>query len=133
MVFPSNENRSPEVIKAPIQFVPNLGQGFMNSSCNVQGTGSKYRNTFKRGVEMQKKTNFQYPIGRLQNEIGMNGPAIISIFRGKDPADLYSHLRKAWENLGEEVQEMINDFSSTTRKSEIIPFWRQKDLSYTPE
>ena len=41
MVFPSSENRSPEVIKAPIQFVPNLGQGFMNSSCNVQWTMPK--------------------------------------------------------------------------------------------
>ena len=63
----------------------------------------------------------------------MNGPAIITVFWGKNPADLYAHARKDWEMLGEEVREMINYLSSTTRKFEKIPFWRQKDLSYTPK
>ena len=95
--------------------------------------GMKYRKTFGRAVEMQKEANFKYPVNRFQGGIGMNGPVIITIFWGKNPADLYTHLAENWENLGEEVQKMINDFSSTTRKFEKIPFWRQKDLSYSPE
>ena len=96
-------------------------------------TGSKYRNTFKRTVEMQKKANFEYPIRRFQSDIGMNGPAIITIFWGKNRADLNNQVEKIWENLGEEVQEMINDFSSTTRKFEKIQFRHLKELSYSPE
>lgn len=96
-------------------------------------TGGKYRKTFRKGVDMQKKTNFDYPIYRLQSDIGMNGPAIISIFWGKNPADLYAHMQKNWNNLGEEVQSMINDFGSTTRKFEKIPFWYQPEMSYSPE
>jgi len=96
-------------------------------------TGMKYRNTFKRAIEMEKKANYEYPIYRFQNDIGMNGPAIITVFWGKNTADLYTHLAKDWEILGEEVQEMINDFSSTTRKFEKIQFWYQKDLSYSLE
>ena len=82
---------------------------------------------------MDRKGDFEYPIIRMQSDIGMNGPAIITVFWGKNPADLYAHARKDWEMLGEEVREMINYLSSTTRKFEKIPFWRQKDLSYTPK
>lgn len=96
-------------------------------------TGWKYRNTFKKAIEMDKKANFDYPISRFQPVFGMNGPAIITIFWGKNIADLYNHAEKDWEILGEEVREMINDFSSTTRKFEKIPFWYQKDMSYSTE
>ena len=37
MVFAHHKNRPIEVIKAAIQFVPNLGQEIMNPSWNVQG------------------------------------------------------------------------------------------------
>jgi hypothetical protein len=96
-------------------------------------TGWKYRNAFKRAIEMNKKAKSEYPIYRLQSDIGMNGPAIITVFWGKNEADLNTHQDKNWENFGEEVQEMINDFRSTTRKFEKIPFWFQKDLSYSLE
>jgi len=96
-------------------------------------TGSKYRNAFKQGVEILKKAKSEYPIYRFQSDIGMNGPAIITVFWGKNEADLNTHQDKGWENFGEEVQEMFNDFSSTTRKFEKIPFWYQKDLSYSSE
>ena len=96
-------------------------------------TGGKYRNTFKKGVEMQKKANYDYPIFRFQAEVGMNQPALISVFWGKDAADLYAHMNKNWENLGEEVQSMINDFDSTTRKFEKIPFWFMSEISYSAQ
>ena len=38
IIAPISFYRPLEVIKAAIQFVSNLGHGFMNSSCNVQGT-----------------------------------------------------------------------------------------------
>lgn len=98
------------------------------------GTDGKYRNAIKQAVEIHKKTNFEYPIPVFTGELGMNSrPAYITIFWGKNQADLYTHSGEAWENLGEEVQEMINDLSSTTRKFEKIPFWLQKELSYSPE
>ena len=96
-------------------------------------TGGKYRKTFRKAVKMQKESNFDYPVSRLLPETGMNGPAIISVFWGKNPADLYAHMQKNWDNLSEEVQSMINDFPSTTRKFEKIPFWYQPDMSYSPE
>jgi hypothetical protein len=92
-----------------------------------------YINAFKQANDIHKKSNYEYPIATFKGDIGMNRPAIITVFWAKNPADLYAHTGKAWESLGEEVQTMINDFSSTTRKFEKIPFWRQKDLSYTPE
>jgi hypothetical protein len=101
---------------------------------NKTGTDEKYRNAIKQGVDIHKKTNFEYPISTFRADIGMNNrPAFITIFWGKNPADLYTHVGKGWESFGEEVQKMINDFSSTTRKFEKIPFWRQKELSYSPE
>jgi hypothetical protein len=96
-------------------------------------TGMKYRKAQKRAVEMQKKAKSQYPVHTFQVGIGMSRPAYITVFRGKNATDLYTHLDKVWENLGEEVQGMINDLNSTTTKSERTPFWRQNDLSYTPE
>jgi hypothetical protein len=97
------------------------------------GTLDQYTNAFKLATEIAKKENFEYPFGRFQNDIGMNDPAIMSVFRGKNPLDLYTQLFKDWEMLGEEVQEMINDLSSTTRKFEIITFWSLKELSYSAE
>ena len=97
------------------------------------GTWDQYTNTFKLATKIAKKQNFNYPFGRFSNDIGMNGPAFISVFLGKNPPDLYAQLFKDWEILGEEVQEMINDLSSTTRKFEKIPFWSLKELSYSPE
>ena len=102
-------------------------------SYNKPGTGMKYRNAYKRAVEMQKKANYEYHISRYQADIGMISPAIISVHWGKNPADLYTHKEKAWDNLGEEVHEMFNELSSTTIKIKKIPFWYQKDLSYSPE
>ena len=96
-------------------------------------TGGKYRNAFKQAVDIHKKSNYEYRIATFKDDIGMSGPAIITVFWAKDPADLYTHTGKAWESLGEDVQTMINDFRSTTRKFEKIPFWRQKELSYSPE
>jgi len=61
------------------------------------------------------------------------GSSYISVFWGKDVADLYTHQDKAWELLGEEVQQMINDLDPFRRKFEKIRFWYQKDLSYSLE
>lgn len=78
------------------------------------GTNEKYVKAFKQAVDIHKKTNFEYRIARFSGDIGMNSrPAYITVFWGKNPADLYTHTGKAWESLGEEVQAMINDFSST--------------------
>jgi len=100
---------------------------------NKTWTGWNYRNTFKKAIEMDKEANFDYPITRFQSDIGMKGPAIITVFWGKNMADLYNHAQKDWEILGDDVREMINNFDSTTRKFEKIPFWFQKDLSNIPE
>lgn len=98
------------------------------------GTDEKYTSAFKQAVDIHKKTNFEYRIGTFRADIGMNiRPAYITVFWGKNPADLYAHTGKGWESFGEEVQKMFNDFRSTTRKFEKIPFWRQNDLSYSPE
>jgi len=96
-------------------------------------TGWTHRNTFKQTIKMIKESNAEYPIFRFQGDIGMNGPAIITLFWGKNRADLASHRRENWESLGDEGQNMINDLSSITRKIETIPFWRLKELSYSPE
>ena len=96
-------------------------------------TGWKYRNTFQKANEMSAKANFEYPIHRFRSDVGMNGPAIITIFWGKNAADLYAQSSKNWSILGEEVQNMIRDFRSTTRKFEKIPFWYQKDMAYSAE
>jgi hypothetical protein len=96
-------------------------------------TARQYRNAFREGVERQKKANLEYPIGRFRGDIGMNNPVFITVFWGKNVADLYAHLNKIWENLGEEVQGMINDLESTTSKSKKIPFWYQKEFSYSSE
>lgn len=95
--------------------------------------GWNYRNTFKQTIEKTNESNAEYPIARFQADIGMNGPAIITVFWGKNPADLYAHRSKNWEDLGDEGQKMINDLKSTTRKIDKIPFWYLKELSYTPE
>ena len=59
--------------------------------------------------------------------------AFISVFWAKDQADLYAHIAEDWGILGEEVQEMINDLSSTINKFEKIQFWYMEDSSYSPE
>jgi hypothetical protein len=96
-------------------------------------TGSNYREAFKQANDIQKKANFEYPYYVFQADIGMNGPAIITVFWGTSPSDLYNHTDKAWQNLGEEGQKIIQDLNSTTRKFEKITFWSLKDLSYSPE
>ena len=97
------------------------------------GTGSEFNNFFKRAIEMDQKANFEYPIFRFQSDIGMSGPAIITLMWGKNPADLYAHTSEDGEILGEEMLEMWNDLKSQKRKSEKIPFWHLKELSYSPE
>jgi hypothetical protein len=94
------------------------------------GTGEKYREAFKQAIIMNEKEHFDYPISRFQSDIGMNGPAIVTVFWGKNPSDLYNHVEKDWEILGEEVRAMIDDFRSTIRKFEKIPFWYQEELSF---
>lgn len=98
----------------------------------LTGETNKYWSVFKKASEMQKKANFDYHISRYQADVGMNSPALISVFWGKSPADLYAHSEKAWDNLGEELQKKIKELRSTTRKFEKIPFW-SLDLSYSPE
>lgn len=98
------------------------------------GTGSEYRKAFKQAADIRKKANFKYPTGTLQSDIGMNGgSSYISVFWGKDVADLYLQYNKAWELLGEEAQQMINDLNPLRRKFEKIRFWYQEDLSYSIE
>lgn len=97
------------------------------------GERGKYRGVFRRASEMHEKSNFAYPILRCHADIGMNSPAIITVFWGKNLIDLYTHIEKGWDNFGEEVQGMINSLDQTTRKFEKIPFWYQEELSYTPE
>ena len=97
------------------------------------GTGEKYREAFKQAIIMDDRANFEYPISRFHSDIGMNGPAIVTVFWGKNAADLYSHVEKDWEILGDEVRKMIDDFRHNTRKFERIPFWYLKDLSFTIE
>ena len=83
---------------------------------------------------MQKKANFEYPIGALHSDIGMNGgSSYIIVFWGKDEADLYNHFNEIKENLDEVAAEMIGELNAVRRKFKKIPFWYQKDLSYTPE
>ena len=97
-------------------------------------TGGKYRRAFKSSNEMQKKATFEYPIGALHSDIGMNGgSSYIRVFWGKDEADLYNHFNEIKENLDEVAAEMIGELNAVRRKFEKIPFWYQKDLSYTPE
>ena len=94
----------------------------------------KFRKAFRQAVEMQEKANSEYPTNTLHSDIGMNGgSSYISAFSGKDEADLYTHQAKAWESLGGETQQMIRDLTPIRRKFEKIPFWYQKELSYTPE
>lgn len=102
---------------------------FYNSTWSVW----KYTEAFKQGVETSKKTNLEYPVLRFQGEIGMNSPNIITVFWGKDPADLHAHRNQIWKNMDPETQNMFNDLASTTRKFETISFWHQEDLSYSPE
>lgn len=65
---------------------------------------------------------------------GMNNrPAYITIFWGKNPVDLFVHSGESWEILGEEVQNIFNDLSSTTRKLEKNSFWYMKELSCSTE
>ena len=97
-------------------------------------TGSEFRKAFKQVADIRKKANFEYPTGILQSDIGMNGgSSYISVFWGKDVADLYTRQNKAWELLGEEVQQMILDLVPLRRKFEKISFWFQEDLSYSLE
>ena len=96
-------------------------------------TGSEYRKAIKQVKDMQNKVNFEYPYYVFQADIGMNGPAIITVFWGKSPSDLYNHTDKAWQNLGEVGQKMIQDLNLVTRQFEKITFWNRKDLSYSPE
>jgi len=97
-------------------------------------TGSEYRKAFKQAADIRKKANFEYPTGTLQSDIGMNGgSSYISVFWGKDVADLYNHQDKGWELLGEEVQQMILDLVPLRRKFEKISFWFQEGLSYSLE
>lgn len=97
------------------------------------GTGGKYREAFKQAIIMEDKANFEYPISRFQSDIGMKGPAIVTVFWGKNAADLHNYVEKDWEIIGDEVRAMINDFRHSTRKLEKIPFWYEEDLSYIIE
>ena len=97
-------------------------------------TGMQYRKAIKYCVEKQKKANLEYPIWTFKSDIGMNGgSSYIRVFLGKDIVDLNSCLGKMWENLGEEGQKMSKDLTPVRRKFEKIPFWYQKELSYTPK
>ena len=49
------------------------------------GTQEKYTNAFRQGIEINRKGDFEYPILSLQSDIGMNAPAIISVFMGTNP------------------------------------------------
>ena len=91
------------------------------------------RNAYKQITEKLKLSNAEYPIGRFQGDIGMNGPVIITVFWGKDAADLNVHKNKTWVDYGEEGQKLLQDLNPITRKIEIIPFWFQEKLSYSPE
>ena len=103
-------------------------------SYNKPWTGMKFRKAFKQAAEMQKNVNFEYPISVAHSDIGMNGgSSFILEFWGKDVADLYNHQAKSWENLGEEIQQIIKDLEPVRRKFEKIPFWYQEEMSYTPE
>ena len=81
----------------------------------------KFRKAFKAATEVYQNTNFDYPVGTLQSDIGMKGGAsYIRIFWGKDVADLHTHRAKAWDNFAEEVQQTINDLAPYRRKIETI-------------
>jgi len=97
-------------------------------------TGMKFRKAFKATTEVYQNKNFDFAVGTLRSDIGMNGgSSYIRVFWGKDVADLYTKQNKAWESLGEEVQQMIKDLTPLRRKFERIPFWYQKELSYIAE
>jgi len=97
------------------------------------GTWDQHTKVFKSATEIAKKEKFEYPFGRFSNDIGMKGPAFISVFWGKNPPDLNTQLFKDWDRLGVEVQEMINGLNSLSRRFEKIPFWYMEDSSYSPE
>lgn len=97
-------------------------------------TDMKFRQAFRQAVKIRENTNFNYPAGTMQSDIGMNGgSAYISVFWGKDVADLHANQAKGWEVLGEETQQLIGGLVPYRRKFEKIPFWYQEELSYTPE
>jgi hypothetical protein len=98
----------------------------------ASGEGMKYFETSKLVNETYKKINYDYPVSIFQGDIGMNRPNFFSVFWGKNPPDLYAHQRNSWENFDSELKNRIGD-NSATRKFEIIPFWYQEDLSYSPE
>jgi hypothetical protein len=116
---------------------PVMGEDLLYAEWWIQhiknGTMSTYANTFDMAVEKNKAAGIEYPIGRFEVTLGMEKPAIFTVFWGKNQADLYAHLTKVWETLGPEVQDMINNFEETNRKSSRIQFWVQPELSYQPE
>ncbi len=116
---------------------PVIGEDLLYAEWWIQhienGTMSTYAKTFDMAVERNKAAGLEYPIGRFEVILGMEKPAIFTIFWGKDQADLYTHLTKVWETLGPEVQGMINDFDETRRRSSRIQFWVEPELSYSPQ
>lgn len=97
-------------------------------------TGMHFRKALQNAAEIRKNNNFEYPTAVLQSDIGMHGgSSYISVFWGKNEADLHLHQDKAWELLDEESQQMIIDLVPLRRKYEMISFWYQKDLSYSLE
>ena len=116
---------------------PVMGEDLLYAEWWIQhiknGSMSIYAKTFDLALEKNKAAGLTYPIGRFEVVLGMEKPAIFTVFWGKDPADLHAHLKKVWDALGPEVQEMINDFDEISRKSTRIQFWVQPELSYQPE
>lgn len=103
-------------------------------SYNKPYSGMKFRKAFKHAVDMREQLNSEYPSGSLYGDIGMNGgECYIKVFWGKNPADLHTTQSETWNSFGEEVHQVIRDLQPSRRKFEVIPFWFQKEMSYSPE
>lgn len=116
---------------------PVIGEDLLYAEWWIQhiknGKMSTYAKTYDLAVKRNKASGITYPVGRFEMKLGMEKPAIINVFWGKNPADLYTHLQKVWDGLGPEVQDMINNFNDTRRRSSRIQLWLEPSMSYVPE
>ncbi len=68
-----------------------------------------------------------------QGDIGTEVPLYIGIMYGKDPADYWIQNKKMWEMLGEDTNEIVEEWNSYIKKSESEKLWYLSELSYIPD
>ena len=114
--------------------MPVIGQDLLYAEWWINhietGKMGVYAKTFDLANQKSTEAGFDYPVGRFEITLGMEKPAIITVFWGKDVADLYKNATRSWEVIGDEAREMINNFDDSRRRMEKISMWYLPELSY---